>query len=398
MSLQQQHNREPRPQVALPDSPPYTPNSLKGQSASHFGHRNPTSVPTPEASPLISQSSNGDSYIRQSDLKATNGTIGLGLGGFDFPMDGDAEKGERERQPRRPLYASLSRPKAHSSHAPAMPYPHQPAIVSRIPRVPRRFRPALLLATSLLILLIIYASRPSQASINEHLAKNPDLGAFGNGFIKKEEPRLQLIDINDEPPQEIKYTPRPKGPALEWASKEDELLALIGFITGATGNVLPPSVDPAEPIDPSVLLGFDPSGPHAADDLEFLKEEVNALYPLVLFGRLRDHKHAAVSRLLSTWTITPAPIVVDVDMRSDRDRFIPSLQRLLGTEELPQLLMLGRSLGGADDILEMEREELKDLMERTGVITVRKGRKGPKHAVNAEKERNERILKPDVKF
>lgn len=361
----------------------------------YFTHRQPTSTTTPEVSPLIGSSS-GPDLSPELASGGMGGTIGLGLGGFDLPLHGGAEKGHspggRGRSLRRPLYASLSRPRAQLSTS-----NYKPSLLSYLTRVPRRMRPVLLAATAVVILIVVYSSRPGYTSIDSHLAANPGLSSFGNGFIKSPESKLKLVDINEQEPAPRQY-PKPKGKPLEWQSPEDELLALIGFITGATGNILPPSVDPESPIDPSVLLGFDPTGPEAAEDLENLKEEVNAQHPLVLFGRLRDHKHDAVSHLLSQWTITPSPLIVEVDMRSDESRFTPVLERLLATDEFPQLVMLGRSIGGAQDILEMDKEELKELLEASEMITVKPPRRAPKHAVNAEKARKERILKPQIQF
>lgn len=139
-------------------------------------------------------------------------------------------------------------------------------------------------------------------------------------------------------------------------------------------------------MDPAVILDFDPSRPEAQHNLDLLVEQVNAVYPLVLYGRLRDPWNREVKKMLGQYKITPAPLIVDVDRRRDHEIFIPLLARLLGSDELPQLVLRGKSLGSYHDLLDMrDSGDLSGLLENGGlVVRDRKHKKGTK-----EQERHE---------
>jgi hypothetical protein len=165
-------------------------------------------------------------------------------------------------------------------------------------------------------------------------------------------------------------------------------------VTSTTSNALPP-LDPAVPIDPSAILEFDPYMASARHDLDLMRDQVNALYPVILLGRMRDPWHREVQKMLAAYKITPAPLIIDVDQRKDHELFIPVLARLLGTDDLPQLLLLGKSLGSYHAIQEMKDSgKLSETLEKSGAVTIRDAVLKKKGVKERERERMERVLGP----
>lgn len=399
--------REPRRQVALPDSPPLTPPQFKDQ----FGPTTHTSFSAIHGTPPPTTSDASESTLASlkydhgllgpNDIPRQHGVSGLGLAfsqqGAQHALSSSKVSSAYEaKQSQHPM--SLSNSYKGVSHA--ISSGSLSRTLAALPRVPRRIRPALLLATSLLAVILIWVSRSVGSGNLDPLVKHhADSGPFGRRMIATSENRL--YDINDErvDEEEVLFNPRPPVPApssdpIQFASKKDELLTLIGFITAATGNILPAYVDPSESIDMSVLVGFDPSAAGAADDLEFLKEEVITQHPLVLFGRMRDPWHHEVVSVLDQWKITPSPLIVEVDQRRDAATFEPVLERLFGTDELPQLVLAGQTIGGAQEVLGMETDDLKDKLEKSGLMTVAEKKK-KKNDLAAQRERQHRLLHPD---
>ncbi|WVQ86239.1 hypothetical protein IAT38_008407 [Cryptococcus sp. DSM 104549] len=179
-------------------------------------------------------------------------------------------------------------------------------------------------------------------------------------------------------------------------NKGEELAALIGFVTSTTSNALP-DLDPTIPIDPSLILEFDPSTPNAPKDIDILQWEVNTLYPVVLFGRMRDPYHREIKKILASLNMAPAPLVIDVDQREDSHVFIPVLERLLGSSKLPQLLLQGEVVGDYHEVMDMVAAgKLKDKLVGSGAVTARDQKAKVKKRGLKERERqeNERVLRP----
>lgn len=166
------------------------------------------------------------------------------------------------------------------------------------------------------------------------------------------------------------------------------------FITATTANALPP-LDPAMPLEPEAILDFDPRRDDATEDFEFVKTETNTVYPVVLFGKMRDPWHREIQKVLAEYKITPSPLVVDVDQRRDHLLITPLLARLFGTDELPQLVLAGSSLGSYHDILELrDAGKLRSTLEASGLVSIRDIKKKKKGAKERERLDNERVLAP----
>ena len=154
-------------------------------------------------------------------------------------------------------------------------------------------------------------------------------------------------------------------------------------------------MDATKPLDPSIILDFDPTSSSAKQDMQFLHEEINSLYPMVLFGRMRDPWHREIRAILSEYKITPAPLLVDVDQRRDHHVFHGILSRLFGTQELPLLILNGVSVGTYHDVLALrEAGTLKSRLEANGSVSLRNAKKKKKGVRERERKENERILGP----
>jgi hypothetical protein len=166
------------------------------------------------------------------------------------------------------------------------------------------------------------------------------------------------------------------------------------FITATTANALPP-LDPELPLDPEAILDFDPSRPDATEDFDFVKAETNTVYPIVLFGKMRDPWHREIQKVLAEFKITPSPLIVDIDQRRDHLLFIPLLARIFGSDELPQLTLAGESLGSYHDVLELrDSGKLRTALEASGHVSIRDIKKKKKGAKERERLDNERVLAP----
>jgi len=414
------------PRRVAPDTPPQTPPTNKdGGLARHprpagiFTELNNAPPLTPDASPHPGFSTSPTLLSPQDLPGAGSDMIGLGLGfggeaflQSKFCTDSD----EKTRKPK-PI-SQFSKPKSRGYIVNPYNREQQPmtTTLSHLLRVPRRMRPALLLATSLFVFGVILISRSvSAASQAERMsqmirqAQSRATAPFGRLYVARE--GLAPVDINEQRQGQIPQVPighdsrvSHRTMAAKHASTikftaEDELLALIGFITAATGNSIPPTVDASQPIEPAVLVGFDPAGASAKEDLEFLKDEINTQYPLVLFGRMRDPWHVEMVHLLDQYKITPAPLIVDVDQRNDHDLVVTALERLLGTDELPQLVLQGSRLSSAQQLVALTEEELKATLTATHALTMRpltsKEKKGHGHGKNGKfKAERERLLAP----
>lgn len=69
----------------------------------------------------------------------------------------------------------------------------------------------------------------------------------------------------------------------------EELAALSAFIAALPHNVLPPSVDPTTPLDPQLVLDFDPRSESARDELDRLVDQIWTRFPVMLFTKVRVH-------------------------------------------------------------------------------------------------------------
>ncbi|WVF72210.1 hypothetical protein IAT40_007022 [Kwoniella sp. CBS 6097] len=272
-------------------------------------------------------------------------------------------------------------------------------------RIPRRLRPVLLLGVCVITFALVFLSRAmSHARHMDSVIAYKHQMAFGRRELaaktaaaaagpQGQHPLLVSETLNAQKAEAV-IASSSGVTGLTFETVEEEMAALISFITSTTANALP-SLEPLEPLDPSIVLDFDPAHPNARDDLELLQNEINTIYPIVLIGKMRDPWHREIKRMLADYRIIPAPLIIDVDQRRDHSIMIPLLARLLGTSELPQLLLQGKSLGSYHDILDLrDQGVLKETFEGSGAVSMRQLKKKNKGLKEKERIENERILGP----
>ncbi|KAF8444788.1 hypothetical protein L210DRAFT_3530974 [Boletus edulis BED1] len=137
---------------------------------------------------------------------------------------------------------------------------------------------------------------------------------------------------------------RPTRPTLALSPKE-ELAALSAFIAALPRNVLPPSVDPNTPLDPQLVLDFDPRSESAKDELDRLVDHIWTRFPVMLFTKLHSSDSREVRHILDSMHLNPAPLVVEADQRQDAHVLLPLLARLTHVPGLPVLLVGGQPIG-----------------------------------------------------
>ncbi len=123
------------------------------------------------------------------------------------------------------------------------------------------------------------------------------------------------------------------------------------------------------------------------------------MFPVIVMGKMRDPWLREIRKMLAEFKITPAPLVIDVDQRRDESTFIPLINRRMGSAELPQLLLQGKSLGSYHDVLALgDAGTFRSTVEASGAVSVRDAKKKKKKKKKGIKEREriekERILSP----
>ncbi|TEB37370.1 hypothetical protein FA13DRAFT_901440 [Coprinellus micaceus] len=91
-------------------------------------------------------------------------------------------------------------------------------------------------------------------------------------------------------------------PALK-LNPEEELAAISFFIASLPQNVIPPTVDPAQPIDPQLVLDFDTRSSRASDEVKHLVGEVWSRNPVFVYSKVRCVSHVPCNLYLRKLTI-----------------------------------------------------------------------------------------------
>ncbi|WWC99612.1 hypothetical protein V866_006516 [Kwoniella sp. B9012] len=176
-------------------------------------------------------------------------------------------------------------------------------------------------------------------------------------------------------------------------TKEEELAALMSFIVGTAANTLP-AIDTTDPHSLEGFLPFDPRSPHAKREIEELAKVHWEDHPVMVLGNMRDPKMREVRALLKKYIVKPEPFYVDIDQRRDSAVLHPTLERLLGKQSSPYILLKGKNVGESSKLIEMEKKEtLIDTVKGSGA-TIAKRLKRNKHQKEEERKENERVLGP----
>ncbi|WRT64074.1 uncharacterized protein IL334_001002 [Kwoniella shivajii] len=176
-------------------------------------------------------------------------------------------------------------------------------------------------------------------------------------------------------------------------NKEEELAALMSFIVGTAANTLP-EIDTTDSHSLEGFLPFDPRSPQAKREIEELSRAHWEDHPVMVLGNMRDPKMREVRALLKRYTVKPEPFYVDVDQRSDSAYLAPTLERLMGKQDTPYVLLGGKNIGSSTKLLEMEKKEtLIENVSASGA-SIAKRLKRNKHQKEEERKENERVLGP----
>lgn len=84
--------------------------------------------------------------------------------------------------------------------------------------------------------------------------------------------------------------------------------------------------------------------------------------------------------ILAGMYLSPAPVIVDVDMRDDAEVLSPILARLTPVTDMPILLVGGKVIGTLEEIKEMARDGrlARAVSEAGAVVNGAKKKKGKK--------------------
>ncbi|KAJ3481741.1 hypothetical protein NLI96_g7456 [Meripilus lineatus] len=189
--------------------------------------------------------------------------------------------------------------------------------------------------------------------------------------------RLAALRHKRPPTTNESYADRPQ----VTLDTEQELAAVTGFIASLPQNVIPPSVDPTQPIDPQLILDFDTRTASAPQEVEAFVVDTWARNPVVLYSRTHSPVARELKQMLVDMNLFPSPTIVELDQRTDEDVLTPLLFRLTSTKELPILLVGGHTVGSVPEIRYLNTKgDLKTMITRAGaVIDGGKKKKGRKH-------------------
>jgi len=162
-------------------------------------------------------------------------------------------------------------------------------------------------------------------------------------------------------------------------SPEQELCALTAFMAALPQNVIPTNIDPAQSLDPQLVLDFDTRTPEAEKEIDDLVIDVWINNPVVLFSKFHSSVSRELKSILTAMDLNPPPTIFDVDERADATVITPLLFRLTNSTELPILLIGGLPVGSMDTIRELDSSgKLKTLIMNAGGVpaSARKPRRG----------------------
>ncbi|KAL7418052.1 hypothetical protein BDY24DRAFT_8704 [Mrakia frigida] len=174
-----------------------------------------------------------------------------------------------------------------------------------------------------------------------------------------------------------------------WAGKDMELASLLTFMVASEANTVP-NVDPSAPLDPHLVLDFDPFSVRAKKDLREMRATLWRDHPVVFLSQTRNAHSRFIKSTLADLHIHPAPLIMDIDQRSDADTLLPLFQRLIGRSELPILLVGGELVGGWTEVDRLTSMNLlKPLISSHGGFFVPPKHKKKKRAGHGGKSEEE---------
>jgi len=152
-------------------------------------------------------------------------------------------------------------------------------------------------------------------------------------------------------------------------SPPHELAAITSFLVSLPRNVIPPTIDPTQPIDPQLVLDFDTRGFRAQEEVRAMVDDLWTRNPVLLYSKVYSPASRELKGILDNLNLNPAPTIIDVDIRDDAVVLLPVLKRLLPFPELPILLIGGKAVGSIEEVRTLEKNgELQTLITASGSI------------------------------
>lgn len=127
--------------------------------------------------------------------------------------------------------------------------------------------------------------------------------------------------------------------------------------------------------------------------MEQLIEDIYTIFPLIIVGQMRDPHHREMLRTMSLYTLSPPPLIIEVDQREDAEILVPLLSRLIDTDVMPQVIVKGYAAADAPKLAALHASgDLELYFQGSGITLSQKIKnKKPKYIRNAERqERRER--------
>ncbi|KAI0949018.1 hypothetical protein AcW1_008734 [Taiwanofungus camphoratus] len=121
-------------------------------------------------------------------------------------------------------------------------------------------------------------------------------------------------------------------------------------------------------VDPDKGVDFSVYAPDGDVDWDSHLKTLKADHPLVVFSKTFCPFSQRAKSLLKSYDIYPPPTIVELNTRSDGPLIQQILLRLTDRRTVPNVLLLGESLGGSDDVHQLHDEhKLKALLEGNGL-------------------------------
>lgn len=100
--------------------------------------------------------------------------------------------------------------------------------------------------------------------------------------------RRPLVNNNDPPTPHITHKKLSHHLFTQQVhlNQSQELAAVTSFLASLPQNVIPLTVDPAQPIDPQLILDFDTRSSRVSEELEVLIDDVWSQNPVVLYSKV----------------------------------------------------------------------------------------------------------------
>ncbi|KAF7294759.1 Glutaredoxin domain protein [Mycena indigotica] len=146
-----------------------------------------------------------------------------------------------------------------------------------------------------------------------------------------------------------------------------EIYGLLHLVTSADTedqHIMAGTFDPTKPVDMQVYA----SGKTNLDWAQ-RKREIDEQFPLVVFSKTYCPFSKRAKALLETYHLTPPPKVIEVDLRDDAEHIKQLLTRLTQHSTFPNVILLGDSLGGSDQLQALHKDgrQLRNMLQTAGI-------------------------------